>query len=78
MQAPDDFGCYCCRRNRPLRELASNKVMVLGLEREDGTFLSRPDLAEKMRPADELFVYGLDDAVSALHEAARNRQRDEG
>jgi len=63
---------------RPLRELASNKVMVLGLEREDGTFLSRPDLAEKMRPADEVFVYGPDDAVSALHEAARNRQRDEG
>ena len=52
--------------------------MVLGLEREDGTFLSRPDLAEKMRPADEVFVYGPDDAVSALHEAARNRQHDEG
>ena len=39
-----------------------------------GTFLSRPDLAEEMRVADEVFVYGPDDAVGALQEAMRNRQ----
>jgi hypothetical protein len=60
---------------RTLNELTSNNVMVLGLEREDGTFLSRPDLAEEMRLADEVFVYGPDDAVSALQETVRNRQR---
>ena len=61
----------------PLREFASNDVTVLGLQREDGTFVSRPDLAEEMRLADEIFVYGPDDEVKALHEAARTGQRAE-
>jgi hypothetical protein len=51
---------------RPLRELASDNVVVLGLEREDGTFLSRPDSAQEMRVADEVFIYGPDDEVSAV------------
>lgn len=63
---------------RPLRDFATGNVLVLGLEREDGTFLSRPDLAEKLQSADEIFVYGPDNAVSVLHEAIRNGQRVEG
>ena len=62
---------------RPLLEIASDNVVVLGLERDDGTFLSRPDLAEEMRLADEIFVYGRDDVVSSLHEAVRDRERAE-
>ena len=60
---------------RPLRELASENVVLLGLEREDGTFLSRPDNAVEMRLADEIFVYGPDDEVKALPEAVRNGTR---
>ena len=55
---------------RPLQALASGNVVVLALEREDGTFLSRPDVAQEMRVADEVFVYGPDDEVSALVAAA--------
>ncbi len=58
---------------RPLHALASGNVVVLALEREDGTFLSRPDVAQEMRVADEVFVYGPDDEVSALVEAVENR-----
>ncbi len=61
--------------DRPIRELVSNTVTVLGLVREDGTFVSLPDLAEEMRLADEIFVYGPDAEVNALNEATRIDQR---
>ncbi len=61
--------------DRPIRELVSNTVTVLGLVREDGTFVSLPDLAEQMRLADEIFVYGPDAEVNALNEATRIDQR---
>lgn len=63
---------------QPLRALASDGVLILGLEREDGTFSNRPDVTQEMAIADEIFVYGSDDEVSALVEAAGNtppRQR---
>ena len=60
---------------RPLREFTSRNVTVLGVAREDGTFVSLPDLSEKMRLADEIFVYGPDDEIDSLHEVVQNGQR---
>jgi Trk K+ transport system NAD-binding subunit len=60
---------------RPLREFASKTVTVLGVAREDGTFVSLPDLSEEVRLADEIFVYGPDDEIDALHEVSQNGQR---
>ena len=58
---------------RPLRDFASEKLTVLGLEREDGTFLSRPDPERPMVLADEVFVYGQDDVVKAFLETVRRK-----
>ena len=60
---------------RPLRALVTNTVTVLGLEREDGTFESLPNLAEEMQLADEIFVYEPDATINALSEATRSGQR---
>ena len=62
---------------RTLRDFASENVTVLGVAREDGTFVSLPDLSEKVQPADEIFVYGPDDEVDTLHEVVQNEQRAE-
>ena len=51
---------------RPLRALAGEGAVVLGLEREDGTYLDLPDLDEVMRPADEIFLYGDDSLLRSL------------
>jgi hypothetical protein len=58
--------------DRPLLELVPHDITVLGLQREDGTFLNLPDLAEKLQFGDEIFVYGSDDAINALSESIRN------
>ena len=62
---------------RPLREFASDNVTVLGVAREDGTFISLPDLSDEVQAADEIFVYGPDDAIDALHKLVQERQRAE-
>jgi len=41
-----------------LRELVSNGVVILGLQREDGSYIDLPGDGEEIRPADEIFVYG--------------------
>ena len=48
---------------RPVAELASAGAQILGLQRDDGTFLSLPDAAEELRLADEVFLYGPDSAM---------------
>jgi len=63
---------------RSLGEFALDNITVLGLEREDGTFLCRPDPGMEMRLGDEIFIYGPDDEVDALHEVSRIQQRTEG
>ncbi len=45
---------------RQLRELVSNGVVILGLQREDGTYINLPRDGEEVRPADEIFFYGPD------------------
>lgn len=45
---------------RQLRELVANGVVILGLQREDGTYINLPPDGEEVRPADEIFLYGLD------------------
>ena len=62
---------------RTLREFASTNVTVLGVAHEDGTFVSLPDLSEQVRFADEIFVYGPDDEIDALHDVVQNGERAE-
>ena len=45
---------------RQLRELVSNGVVILGLQREDGSYINLPRDGEEVRPADEIFFYGPD------------------
>ena len=40
--------------------------MVVGLEREDGSYLSLPQESEEIRLADEIFLYGPDASLSEL------------
>ncbi|MEE9249637.1 MAG: TrkA C-terminal domain-containing protein [Alphaproteobacteria bacterium] len=49
---------------RQLRELVSNGVVILGLQREDGTFVNLPQDSEAVRPADEIFFYGPDQVLA--------------
>jgi uncharacterized protein with PhoU and TrkA domain len=49
---------------RQLRELVSNGVVILGLQREDGTYINLPRDGEEVRPADEIFLYGPDQALA--------------
>lgn len=58
---------------RTLRELCDDTVVILGLVREDGTYLSRPGGSEELRLADEIFLYGPDDTPSALAQTQAER-----
>ncbi len=49
---------------RQLRELVSNGVVILGLQREDGTYINLPRDGEEVRPADEIFFYGPDQLLA--------------
>ncbi len=49
---------------RQLRELVSNGVMILSLQREDGTYINLPRDGEEVRPADEIFFYGPDQVLA--------------
>ena len=49
---------------RQLRELVSNGVVILGLQREDGTYINMPRDGEEVRPADEIFFYGPDQVLA--------------
>ncbi|MCH9675819.1 MAG: potassium transporter TrkA [Gammaproteobacteria bacterium] len=55
---------------RSLAEWVDRNVTVLGIEREDGTFVKQPDLGQAMQIADEVFVYGPDEALGAMHALA--------
>ena len=55
---------------KPLGTLAAGGAVVLGVLRDDGSFLDLPDAAEEIRLADEIFVYGEAAAVAALGGAA--------
>ncbi len=48
---------------RQLRELVANGVVILGLQREDGTYINLPGDGEEVRPADEIFFYGPDQGL---------------
>ncbi len=43
---------------RQLLDLVANGVVILGLQREDGTYVNLPRDGEEVRPADEIFFYG--------------------
>ena len=43
---------------RQLLDLVANGAVILGLQREDGTYLNLPRDGEEVRPADEIFFYG--------------------
>ena len=60
---------------RMLGEFATGDVVVLGVAREDGTFVSLPDPAEETRLGDEIFVYGPDDKIDAFHKVERSGER---
>ena len=49
---------------RQLRELISNGVVILGLQREDGEYINLPRDGEEVRPADEIFFYGPDQVLA--------------
>ncbi len=49
---------------RQLRELVANGVVILGLQREDGTYINLPRDGEEVRPADETFFYGPDQVLA--------------
>ncbi len=49
---------------RQLRELVANGVVILGLQREDGTYINLPPDSEEVRPADEIFFYGPDQVLA--------------
>ncbi len=49
---------------RQLLELVSNGVVILGLQREDGTYVNLPRDGEEVRPADEIFFDGPDQALA--------------
>ena len=60
---------------RLLGGFATRDVVVLGVKRADGTFVSLPDPAEETRLGDEIFVYGPDDKLDTFHKAERNGER---
>lgn len=60
---------------RMLGEFATGNVVVLGVAREDGSFVSLPDPAEETRLGDEIFVYGPDDKLDTFHKAERSGER---
>ena len=45
---------------KQLRELVSNGGLILGLQREDGTYINLPRDEEEVQLADEIFFYGPD------------------
>ena len=49
---------------RQVRELVANGVVILGLQREDGTYINVPRDSEEVRPADEIFFYGPDQVLA--------------
>ena len=49
---------------RKLRELVANGVVILGLQREDGTYINLPRDGEEVQPADEIFFYGPDQVLA--------------
>ena len=49
---------------RQVRELVANGVVILGLQREDGTYVNLPRDGEEVRPADEIFFYGPDQVLA--------------
>lgn len=51
---------------RPLAELDAQGARILGLQRDDGTFISLPDPGLELRLADEVFLYGPESMVAAL------------
>ena len=61
---------------RPVRELAGDGVAVLGVERENGTYLTLPNGDHKVRLADEIFVYGPTATLSALEKTLLDKTGD--
>lgn len=51
---------------KPLGTLSAEGTVVLGVLRDDGSFLNLPDAGEEIRLADEIFIYGETAAVAAL------------
>ena len=51
---------------RSFGELVAKGVVILGLQREDGTFVNLPEDTETVRPADEIFYYGPDQVLAGL------------
>jgi Trk K+ transport system NAD-binding subunit len=50
--------------------LADHGIVVLGITRDDGTYVAAPPLGTMIRPSDVLTVYGRDREVRTLIEAA--------
>jgi hypothetical protein len=47
---------------------APAKFMILGIERNDGSYVSSPELLTRLVAADRLVVYGSDDQHATFHE----------
>ena len=58
-----------------LRELVANGVVILGLQREDGTYINVPRDSEEVRPADEIFFYGPDQVLALFDAVQEQRER---
>ena len=54
--------------DKPVAALASSEVLILALERADGTFLSIPRSDEVMQTSDVVFVYAADRTAHELAE----------
>ncbi len=63
---------------RQLRELAANGVVILGLQREDGSYIDLPGDGEEMRPADEIFFYGPDHLLVRFGTVQERSERNGG
>lgn len=63
---------------RQLGELATDGVMALGLQREDGTYINLPLDGEELRPADEIFFCGPDQALARFGSAQDEHERNRG
>jgi hypothetical protein len=63
---------------RKLRELVSTGVVILGLQREDGPYINLPGDGEEVRPADEIFFYGPDQALARFGAVQERFERNGG
>ena len=63
---------------RRLRELAGDGLVILGLQREDGAYLHLPNDSEEVKPADEIFFYGPDQALAGFGAVKEQLERNRG